>query len=118
MALVICLDDDETVARLVADVVRFCKHEAVIETSSIEAISRHLRDARVKAVLTDYMMPKMDGIEFLEVWRDSRPDVRRMLLTAAPNESAVRKAEKEGVVQMVIAKPPSIGDIKLSLAWL
>jgi CheY-like chemotaxis protein len=118
MAQVLCLDDDESVARLISDVVAFLGHQPVVETSSLDAISSHLREPRVKAVLTDYMMPRMDGLEVLEVFRLERPDVRRVLITAAPNEELVRKAVRDGLAQMVIAKPPAIGDIKVALAWL
>lgn len=118
MALVLCLDDDDSVARLVADVVEFCKHEPILETNALDAVSRWLREPQLKAVCTDYMMPRMDGIEVLALFQESRPDVRRVLITAAPQEEAVRAAERSQVVQLVIAKPPSIGDLRLALAWL
>lgn len=118
MALVICLDDDESVAKLVAQVVEFCGHQAVVETNSLDAVNKHLRDPKVRAVLTDFMMPRLNGIDVLEAFRASRADVRRVLITAAPTEEDVRQAEREGLIQMVVAKPPSIGDIRLALAWL
>lgn len=118
MARVLCLDDDESVARLVAQVVEFCKHEPIVELSSLDAVAKHVHDQRVKAILCDYMMPKMNGIEVLVVFRDVRPDVRRVLITAAPGEPEVKAAEREGLVQMVLAKPPSISDIKYALGWL
>lgn len=119
MALVLCIDDDLTIARMVADVCRFSKHDAVIETSSIDALTKWIHDRRIHAVITDYLMPKLDGIELLIVFRDMRPDVRRVLITAAPTEQeAVRKAEADGTVQMVITKPPTISDIQLAVAWL
>lgn len=118
MALILCIDDDESVARLVSDIVRFCQHEPVVETRSMEVLANWIQDKRIGAVLADYMMPKIDGIELLSVFQEQRPDVRRMLITAAPTEEAVLKAAKDGTVQMVIAKPPAIADIKLALAWL
>lgn len=119
MPLVLCIDDDLTIARMVADVCRFAKHETAIETSSIDALSKWIHDRRVKAVITDYLMPKLDGIELLIVFRDMRPDVRRVLITAAPTElEAVRKAEADGTIQMTIAKPPTISDIQLAVSWL
>ena len=118
MALVLCIDDDPTVANLVAEVVKFCRHEPVMEHSSMDAIARWARDERLAAVLADYLMPRMDGLELLDVFREQRPMVRRVLITAAPTEEAVRRAEREGLVQMVIAKPPSISDVRQALLWL
>lgn len=117
MAKVLCVDDDESVARLVADVVSFCQHIPVVITDSISVMGL-IRDVAVKAALVDYMMPKLDGIELLTIIQESRPDIRRVLITAAPNEEPVRLAMKNGIVQMLVAKPPNIADIKLSLAWL
>lgn len=119
MALVLCIDDDLTIARMVADVCRFAGHETAIETSSIDALTKWVHDHRVKAVVTDLLMPKLDGIELLIVFRDLRPEVRRVLITAAPTEQeSVRKAEADGTVQMTIAKPPTISDIRLAVSWL
>lgn len=115
--LVLCVDDDVAIAALVAEVVRFCKLEAEVHSDPIAAAAR-LRDPRIGAVLTDLMMPRLDGVELLSIAQEQRPDVRRVLITAAPNEEVVKEAVRAGVVQMVIAKPPGISDIKLALAWL
>lgn len=117
-AKVLCVDDDVSVARLIFDVVEFCGHHPVIITKAIDAAARYIGDDSVRAVLTDYMMPGLDGIELLMIWQERRPLVRRVLITAAPNEEVVREAQRSGVAQMVVAKPPTIADMKLALAWL
>lgn len=118
VAIIVCVDDDLSVAQMIADVVRFLRHQPVVETSSLSAISKWLREPKLGAVLADYLMPQMDGLDVLEVFREARPKVRRILITAAPQEEPVRQAERDGLVQMVIAKPPSIGDIRVALSWL
>jgi response regulator of citrate/malate metabolism len=118
MSLVLVVDDDLVVAKLVARMVEFCGHEAVTEMDSMRAVTAHVKDPRLKAVLADYLMPKLDGLELLMAFADTRPEVRRVLITAAPHERAVQEAKKAGLVQMVIAKPPAIADIELALAWL
>jgi CheY-like chemotaxis protein len=117
MALVLVVDDDAMVAHLVARIVQFCRHEP-LEVMDPLAAAQRVTDRAVRCVLSDYMMPKLDGIELLTIFHDQRPDVRRVLITAAPREQAVEDARKSGVVQAVIAKPPSIADIEQALAWL
>lgn len=117
MAKVLCIDDDVTVAVASGRVVEFCGHEPVIVVNSIDA-ALHIRDLQVRAVLVDFMMPRMDGLEVLTVWQEQRPDVRRVLLTAAPHESEVVAAVRSGLVQLLIAKPPGIADIEKALLWL
>jgi DNA-binding NtrC family response regulator len=117
MATIIVVDDDESVALLVADVVEFCKHTPIVLTEPFSAVL-HLQQPGVAAILTDYMMPKLSGLELLLIAQDSAPNIRRVLITAAPNEMEVREAGRTGVAQMIIAKPPGIADIRMALAWL
>jgi len=117
MAKVLVVDDDESVARLVAEVVAFCKHTPVVFDDPFAA-ALALREQEFGAMLTDYMMPRLDGIELLSIAQETSPRTRRVLITAAPNEELVREALRAGLAQMVIAKPPSIADIRHSLAWL
>ena len=114
---VLCIDDDVTVAQMIADIVAYCRQELVVLSDSFDVVN-HLTDPNMKVVLTDYMMPKLDGLEVLTLVQERRPDVRRVLITAAPHEALVREAFKTQLAQLVIAKPPTIADIKLAVAWL
>ena len=111
------VDDDESVARLVSEVVAFCKHEPLSISDPFQVVLV-LREHLIGAVLTDYMMPRLDGIELLTIVQDTSPQTRRIILTAAPQEEAVRHCLHAGIAQMIIAKPPSIADIRMALAWL
>jgi len=118
MKRVLCIDDDASVARLITEVVEFCGFNAILEMDAMAAATNYIHDRQIVAVLTDLMMPKLDGIDVLTVWQQNRPEVRRVLITAAPQEHSIKDAVKQHTVQMVIAKPPSIADIKMALAWL
>jgi CheY-like chemotaxis protein len=116
VASVLVLDDDVAIARMVADVVRFCGHEPVVETSSMDAATK--LTPTLGAVIVDYLMPHIDGIELLALAQERCPKARRILLTAAPQERPVREAVASGVVQLVVAKPPSLHELKYALGWL
>lgn len=118
MKRVLCIDDDASVVRLITEVVEFCGFDSILEMDSMAAATNYLNDSSIVAVLTDLMMPKLDGIDVLTVWQQNRPEVRRVLITAAPQEHSIKEAVKQHIIQMVIAKPPSIADIKMALAWL
>jgi DNA-binding NtrC family response regulator len=117
-AKVLVIDDDVTVAKMLAEIVEFCGHAPVLCYDSLEAASRYVRDPAIAAVMTDYLMPRLDGLELLSIFLEQRPRVRRVLVTAAPQEVAVRAASNLKLVEMVIAKPPTIADVRLALAWL
>lgn len=103
---------------MVARSVEFCGHTVAVETDSIEAVAKWGADMKVAAVLADLMMPRLDGIEILAVWQERRPEVRRVLITAAPTEQMVRDAQRDGIVQKLIAKPWGLSDIESALDWL
>lgn len=115
MALVLVVDDDYSVARMLGDAVNFCGHRSIVETDPMKAATRTENFA---AVLSDLMMPRLTGIELLAIFADRSPHVRRILITAAPEEDEVHEAQRSGIVQMVIVKPPGLGDIRHALAWL
>lgn len=116
MASVLCVDDDVAIAQMVGRVVEFLGHTPVICTDSFDVIMNHRR-GHVAAVV-DYLMPRFDGIELLAAIQDVDPKCRRIMLTAAPHEAAVREAVRSGIIQRVIGKPPTLFDLESALAWL
>lgn len=123
MKRVLCLDDDATIAQMVANAVRYCAFDLNVELEpvtcydSTDAIIQYAR-ADFAVAIVDLMMPRFNGIDVLAAFQDGSPRCRRVLLTAAPQEAEVRRGLTEGIVQLVIAKPPSINDFKTALAWL
>lgn len=118
MALVLVIEDDERIARMLGRVAEMYGHEVIVETHALEALAKHLSNTEVRAVMSDFMMPHMSGVEVLTVFQDSRPDVRRILVTAAPRDWEVMEAQLSGLAQVVISKPPMLADFELALAWL
>lgn len=117
VARVLVLDDDVEIARMVARVVELLGHTPLVETSSVEAVIKHGRTG-LDAAIVDLMMPRLDGLEVLAQLQESQPATRRILLTAAPTERSVRDALTSGLVQLLVAKPPTLSDLQLALAWL
>lgn len=114
---VLCLDDDLTIARMVARIVEFCGHEPIIETSSVDALVRWSH-GELSAAVVDFLMPGIDGLEVLAALEESSPKCRRILLTASPNEPRVRESVANGLVERCIAKPPSLDEMTGALDWL
>ena len=117
MALVLCLDDDLVIAQMTARAVKFLGHQAIIETDSIQAVTRHVHTG-LGAAVVDFNMPHLDGIEVLAAFQQSSPKTRRILLTASPSQIEVTHAVNEGIIQKVLSKPVTLNDFELALAWL
>lgn len=97
--VIVTVDDDPGVSRAVArDLRRRYGHEYRIvraETAhdGIEAVKEmRLRGDEVAAILADYRMPQMNGVQFLEAAMDMYPYARRVLLTAYADTDAAIQA--------------------------
>ena len=94
-AAILTVDDDPAVSRAVArdlrrrygDQYRIVRAESA--ASALEALQEmKLRGDLVAAILADYRMPEVSGIEFLEQAMDIYPGARRVLLTAYADTGA------------------------------
>src|SRR6266480_1249986 len=92
---ILTVDDDPGVSRAVARDLRrrYGERYRIVRAESgadaLEALRQmKLRGDLVAAILADYRMPQMNGIEFLERAMDVYPGARRVLLTAYADTGA------------------------------
>ena len=99
---VLIVDDEEMVlTTLRAFLALETSYEVVTFTSPNEALS-YLPDHDVDLVLSDFMMPEMDGVSFLAKVREVKPEIPRILLTGyADKENAIRAINEVGIYQYI-----------------
>ncbi|MDQ3887019.1 MAG: response regulator, partial [Actinomycetota bacterium] len=110
--VLLTVDDDPGVSRSVARDLRrrYGEEHRVLRASSgseaLDALKElKLRGQPVAAILADYRMPGMDGIEFLERAMDLFPRARRALLTAYADTDAAIQAINVVDVDHYLLKP-------------
>lgn len=94
---VLVVDDDPLILRVVATVLDLEEYEVVTATSAEEALDR-LESARPDLVVSDVMMPEMDGFELCEKIR-SDPAMATLpiiLLTARDSDEDRRRGAEVG----------------------
>ena len=64
-----------------------------------------LKEHDVSLVISDYKMPGMNGVEFLEKVREEAPDTLRIMLTGYADMEAAVSAINKGEVYRFITKP-------------
>jgi thioredoxin reductase (NADPH) len=117
---ILTVDDDPGVSRAVArdlrrrygDQYRIVRAESA--TAGLDALRQmKLRGDLVAAILADYRMPELNGIEFLEQAMDIYPGARRVLLTAYADTGAAIDAINVIDLDHYLLKPWDPPDEKL-----
>lgn len=88
---------------------------SVCETAEEGLEALHGQD--YQAIIADYLLPGMDGLEFFRRIRESHPASVKMLITAYGNKKVFSEAESIGV-ESVIEKPFTVELLKQSLSCL
>jgi response regulator RpfG family c-di-GMP phosphodiesterase len=111
--VVLLVDDEEMVVTSIKSFLTLeTDYEVVSFTSPKEALD-YVKDHKVDLVISDYLMPDMDGIAFLAEIKEMQPEATRVLLTGyADKENAIKAINDVGLYQY-IEKPWENEDLKL-----
>jgi PAS domain S-box-containing protein len=95
---VLLVDDDSDIADLTATYLERASDriETVVETVPEDALGR-VADETVDCVVSDYEMPEMDGLEFLDEVRAVAPSLPFVLFTGRGSEEIASEAISAGV---------------------
>jgi DNA-binding NtrC family response regulator len=110
---VVIVDDEEMVLVALSS---FLALETAYEVATFTRAGIALEDLAAQdadVIISDFLMPEMDGLQFLRHARDLRPEVPRIILTGyADKENAIKAINEVGLYQY-IEKPWSNDDLLL-----
>jgi response regulator RpfG family c-di-GMP phosphodiesterase len=101
---VVVVDDDELILKALARILEASGFDARCYRDPQEALRGIEADAPV-VVISDYMMPEMDGVAFLKQVRARFPRAVRVLCTAAEDFRVAMSAVNSGEVFRIVSKP-------------
>jgi response regulator RpfG family c-di-GMP phosphodiesterase len=101
---VLIVDDDELILRALSRILEASGFETRCYLDPEDALVSIDVD-RPTVIVSDYMMPGMDGISFLKHARLRAPGAVRILCTAAEDFKVVLQAVNAGEVYRIISKP-------------
>lgn len=95
---VLHVDDDDQRTRVTKRVLEDVRErfDVVTETSASDGLAR-LEETNVDCVVSDYAMPRTNGLEFLEAVREEAPDLPFILFTGKGSEEIASDAISAGV---------------------
>ncbi len=110
---IVIVDDEEMVLTSLSSFLMLeTDYEIKTFLSPGEALS-YIERETVNLVVSDYLMPEMDGISFLAKVRNLKPEVPRIILTGyADKENAIKAINEVGLYQY-IEKPWDNDDLYL-----
>jgi len=110
---ILLVDDEEMVLNSIKSFFAIeSDYNLATYTSPIQAL-RGVEQSHFDLVISDYLMPEMDGITFLAKVKEKRPLIPRILLTGyADKENAIKAINNVGLYQY-IEKPWDNEDLRL-----
>ncbi len=112
---VVIVDDEEMVLTSLSSFLALETDYDVETFTSAKKALEFIKRSDVGLVISDYLMPEMDGISFLAKVKEVKPQIPRIILTGyADKENAIKAINDVGLFQY-IEKPWSNDDLLIIL---
>jgi DNA-binding NtrC family response regulator len=106
---VLLVDDEVEFLEIMAERLRARNMTVTTTTSATEALSLITTES-YDAVIMDFMMPEMDGLEALKSIKEKKPEMQIILLTGHATVQKGVEAMKAGALD-VVEKPADLDDL-------
>jgi len=103
---ILVVDDDPNVCASMADIIGHEGGNVVTSGSGVEAL-HYLREHPVDLVLSDVVMPDMDGYDLFQEVRGKRPEIPIVLMTAYyyDKDHVIKRSKADGLEDVIYKKP-------------
>ncbi len=109
--VVLVVDDEKPIRQAMRRLLRRFPIEVVTTESANEAIAV-LSEREVSVVVTDYMMPGMNGLELLTLIRQRWPKVVGIMITACSDVKLAAEAVNQRLIRAFITKPWDLAELR------
>lgn len=109
------VDDEPGILAALRRVFQRENYQLHFARNGVEAL-KILASQNIHLIISDFMMPEMNGSELLAKVRERWPDSIRIMLTGHANTEAVMGSIRDGAVYRFILKPWNDDDLRLTIA--
>lgn len=115
---IICVDDDKSILiSLKAQLNHYLDNDFQFEFAECaeeawEVIDELIAEGQtIAVVISDWIMPRIKGDEFLISVHEKHPDIVKMMLTGHAEEDAIKRATKDANLVACLNKPWDIDEL-------
>lgn len=103
---ILVVDDDEATLNLLGTFLRRNGYRVLAASNPVKGLELLAAEAEIKLVITDLMMPHIDGIDFTRKIHqlEQHKNVPVIMMTAFGNDGVLDKGMRQGVA-MTLSKP-------------
>jgi EAL domain-containing protein (putative c-di-GMP-specific phosphodiesterase class I)/DNA-binding NarL/FixJ family response regulator len=116
--VVLLVDDDAAVRRALVRLLGTDDRVRTLQASAAVEALRTLERERVDVVISDEVMPEINGVRLFEMIRSRWPATRRVLYTGHPDADVVMNAINRGGVDKALAKGIHAAQLRAELGEL
>jgi two-component system C4-dicarboxylate transport response regulator DctD len=102
--VIFVVDDEAMLRRALARVLGHADYQVHYFENPVEALGR-IDELRPALIISDNMMPKMTGFDFLRKIRAERPEIRTLMLTGGCLGDEIRASVAAGEIDCLLEKP-------------
>lgn len=110
-ARILVVDDEDLLLRAFARVLRDEPFEVISCSNPANAIAL-VHDLSVDIVVTDYAMPRLNGLSVLDEVRARSPATRRVLMSALLDRPEIVAALQTGLIEHTLEKPWRMAEMR------
>ncbi len=114
MSKILVVDDDPALHKLIEGALTSDGHTLIHSTDAVKGLEMLAREP-VDLALIDYVMPEMDGFEFLDKLRRNHPQLKAIMITAYGTPAAVLAALRKQVCDFLV-KPFSLVELRSAVS--
>lgn len=110
---VLCVEDNPNLRKVLVNIVKKIGYTNVVEAEDGVQAWTQIEEGGIGLVLTDWSMPRMNGLELLMKIRKARGKIAQLpvlMITAADTKKSIMDAGQEGVDAYII-KPFSVSTV-------
>ncbi|MDM7917835.1 MAG: response regulator, partial [Methanosarcina sp.] len=109
---ILLVDDDSGVRNAIERILRNEHYQRLYASDAIEA-QKYIRGNKLHLVISDIMMPGIDGFELLKWVKENYPDIVRMVLSTKSDSATILNAVNSGNIYYYIPKPWNPEELKI-----